>query len=148
MFEESDVSKIIAASRGKFPFHSWRRSGDKVMRVGSGLLTLSKFPVVRSKLHKYEEVSLLERLFGTKCFLETAFEIEGGHIVTVFNNHTTCGGLTVDSEKSVEVSPFPDSTTLCDSTMLCDSTTLCDSTKFPDSTTFPDSTWFYDSTIV
>ena len=90
-YSERHVEYLIFALIDLYPYCARQNSGDLV-RLHNGLLILSKFPVVSSKLIQYKEVSTLEYYLASKSSLFCALEIPRFGILGLVNMHTTAGG--------------------------------------------------------
>jgi endonuclease/exonuclease/phosphatase family metal-dependent hydrolase len=74
-----------------YPYHARAESGG-IFQFHNGLLVLSKYPIVRCELQRYEKVSTLEYLLATKSSLIVEVQLPGMGRVTIVNMHTTAGG--------------------------------------------------------
>jgi endonuclease/exonuclease/phosphatase family metal-dependent hydrolase len=106
VFYRKHQKYLIKKLAKKFPYFTTGAPMSHI-NVGSGLLTLSKYPIKTNEFYHFKTVGLDEKIFGRMGSLrsdividmDSQFPIE----TTVFNTHMTAGGISTNPEsKSAE----------------------------------------------
>ncbi|KAL8273799.1 hypothetical protein Esti_002273 [Eimeria stiedai] len=96
VYGEAHADFIIESTRHKLPFVGRRTSGGR-FSLHNGLLVLSKYPIVHTHFHKFEDVTYIERCFASKGMLEVAIDVPSIGIIAVFNMHLASGAVDPES---------------------------------------------------
>eukprot|EP01053_Blabericola_migrator_P005626 Blabericola_migrator_1__5625@NODE_285_length_10382_cov_182_229956_g235_i0_p2_GENE_NODE_285_length_10382_cov_182_229956_g235_i0NODE_285_length_10382_cov_182_229956_g235_i0_p2_ORF_typecomplete_len493_score65_16Exo_endo_phos/PF03372_23/1_4e26_NODE_285_length_10382_cov_182_229956_g235_i048486326 len=90
VFDDRHADFLIESLRLIYPFSARRASGG-MLALHNGLLTLSKFPIVRTDFHKFKNITWFESLLGSKGLLETVINVPGVGLISVLNAHMVSG---------------------------------------------------------
>lgn len=96
IYGEAHADFIIESTRHKLPFVGRRTSGGR-FSLHNGLMVLSKFPIVHTHFHKFEDVTYIERCFASKGMLEVAIDVPSIGVIAVFNIHLASGAVDPES---------------------------------------------------
>ncbi|CDJ42675.1 endonuclease/exonuclease/phosphatase domain-containing protein, putative [Eimeria tenella] len=96
VYGENHADFIIESTRHKLPFVGRRTSGGR-FALHNGLMVLSKFPIVHTQFHKFEDVTYIERCFASKGMLEVAIDVPSIGVIAVFNIHLASGAVDPES---------------------------------------------------
>ncbi|KAL8427981.1 hypothetical protein Efla_004239 [Eimeria flavescens] len=96
VYGEAHADFIIESTRHKLPFVGRRTSGGR-FSLHNGLMVLSKFPIVHTHFHKFEDVTYIERCFASKGMLEVAIDVPSIGVIAVFNMHLASGAVDPES---------------------------------------------------
>ncbi|KAL8448476.1 hypothetical protein Emed_003810 [Eimeria media] len=96
VYGEAHADFIIESTRHKLPFVGRRTSGGR-FSLHNGLLVLSKYPIVHTHFHKFEDVTYIERCFASKGMLEVAVDVPSIGVIAIFNMHLASGAVDPES---------------------------------------------------
>eukprot|EP01056_Protomagalhaensia_sp_Gyna25_P005048 Protomagalhaensia_sp_Gyna_25__5047@NODE_566_length_3110_cov_7_143601_g440_i0_p1_GENE_NODE_566_length_3110_cov_7_143601_g440_i0NODE_566_length_3110_cov_7_143601_g440_i0_p1_ORF_typecomplete_len421_score56_18Exo_endo_phos/PF03372_23/5_6e25SEEK1/PF15357_6/0_24_NODE_566_length_3110_cov_7_143601_g440_i011263 len=96
VFEDWHADYLMESLRLIYPFAARRASGG-ILALHNGLLTFSKFPIVRTDFYKFKNITWSESLLGSKGVLETVINVPSVGLVCVLNAHMVSGGLDPES---------------------------------------------------
>ncbi|XP_026189759.1 uncharacterized protein LOC34620347 [Cyclospora cayetanensis] len=96
VYGENHADFIIENTRHKLPFVGRRTSGGR-FSLHNGLMVLSKYPIVHTHFHRFENVTYIERCFASKGMLEVAVDVPSIGVIAVFNIHLASGAVDPES---------------------------------------------------
>eukprot|EP01055_Gregarina_sp_Pseudo9_P000785 Gregarina_sp_Pseudo_9__784@NODE_14_length_6322_cov_57_267229_g12_i0_p2_GENE_NODE_14_length_6322_cov_57_267229_g12_i0NODE_14_length_6322_cov_57_267229_g12_i0_p2_ORF_typecomplete_len527_score64_64Exo_endo_phos/PF03372_23/1_3e24_NODE_14_length_6322_cov_57_267229_g12_i06452225 len=98
IFEERQADYLIESLRLIYPFSARRTSGG-VFALHNGLLTLSKFPIIRTDFYRFRNITWSESLLGSKGVLETVVNVPSIGLICVLNVHMVSGSIDPESAR-------------------------------------------------
>ncbi|CDJ36606.1 endonuclease/exonuclease/phosphatase domain-containing protein, putative [Eimeria mitis] len=96
VYGDNHADFIIESTRHKLPFVGRRTSGGR-FSLHNGLMVLSKYPIVHTQFHKFEDVTYIERCFASKGMLEVAVDVPSIGVIAIFNIHLASGAVDPES---------------------------------------------------
>jgi endonuclease/exonuclease/phosphatase family metal-dependent hydrolase len=108
VFSEKAVQALGGLSA--FPYRAWGERPDGAglgLVQGSGLLILSKFPILESATKRFTRATGTDR-FARKGVLHARVELPGGQEVDLFNTHLNAGGAEVDPIRAHQAGEMAD----------------------------------------
>lgn len=105
-FQETadDLTRILSTTAG-FPYHAWGPLGGEDKVVGSGLLTISRWPIVASSTHTYQSCTF-PNCIEAKGALFIRVRFEDGSEADIYNTHTLAGPT--DKARTHQIREFCD----------------------------------------
>ncbi|CDJ46930.1 endonuclease/exonuclease/phosphatase domain-containing protein, putative [Eimeria brunetti] len=96
VYGDNHADFIIESTRHKLPFVGRRTSGGR-FSLHNGLMVLSKYPILHTQFHKFEDVTYIERCFASKGMLEVAVDVPSIGVIAIFNIHLASGAVDPES---------------------------------------------------
>lgn len=96
VYGDNHADFIVESTRHKLPFVGRRTSGGR-FSLHNGLMVLSKYPIVHTQFHKFEDVTYIERCFASKGMLEVAVDVPSIGVIAIFNIHLASGAVDPES---------------------------------------------------
>ncbi len=92
VFSNVDKESLVGALAERYPFVAGLSEDAGIL--GSGLLTLCRYPVQNPRFSRYRNQTVLERLFSPRGLLSCQIDLPDLGPCQLINIHTTAGGLT------------------------------------------------------
>jgi len=93
VFHDDNLEQIIGDLAGDYPFIINSRPSRPHLRFHPGLITLSKYPIVKSRTVTFLDAPIDERLFACKGWLSCRIDGTPVGDLVLYNTHLTAGGL-------------------------------------------------------
>jgi len=103
IYDKKYANDLIAALENSYPYH-YRKDTTRV-KIGNGLLLLSKFPIREQRMITYATGPWDEALFASKAIMSVQIALGEDLNLNVVNIHPTSGGMfnAQDSEKIMHI---------------------------------------------
>mmetsp|Transcript_77646 Transcript_77646/g.222496 ORF Transcript_77646/g.222496 Transcript_77646/m.222496 type:complete len:307 (-) Transcript_77646:759-1679(-) len=121
IYEDAEVASLVDQVKSVYPYHARgdnRSTLERTYKFHNGLMYISKYPFVESRLIKHAQAAPLESMFGDKCMLMVTLADTPLGNLAVVNMHTTAGGWNhPEKVDSIRESELREAVEVCEAAM-------------------------------
>mmetsp|Transcript_173857 Transcript_173857/g.557233 ORF Transcript_173857/g.557233 Transcript_173857/m.557233 type:complete len:349 (-) Transcript_173857:633-1679(-) len=121
IYEDAEVASLVEQVKSVYPYHARgdnRSTLERTYKFHNGLMYISKYPFVESRLIKHAQAAPLESMFGDKCMLMVTLADTPLGNLAVVNMHTTAGGWNhPEKVDSIRESELREAVEVCEEAM-------------------------------